>query len=146
MARAELLEITYDNCSTWYLFYGKISVFFFQSSERLIDGRKTPDYALYSELFTPELARQIVLGKQARMENLMRLSLLINLQGCVMLAPGFVLRLEYGHKCRIVVKFFLPAFLSEYWLFHYGGCSERLPGITLKCLYTTVYTGLRLYL
>ena len=35
----------------------------FQSSERLIDGRKTPDYALYSELFTPELARQIVLGK-----------------------------------------------------------------------------------
>ena len=33
-----------------------------KSSERLLDGRKTPDYALYSELFTPELARQIVLG------------------------------------------------------------------------------------
>ena len=31
-------------------------------SERLLDGRKTPDYVLYSELFTPELARQIVLG------------------------------------------------------------------------------------
>ena len=34
-----------------------------KSSERLLDGRKTPDYAMYSELFTPELARQIVLGK-----------------------------------------------------------------------------------
>ena len=34
-----------------------------KSSERLLDGRKTPDYVLYSELFTPELARQIVLGK-----------------------------------------------------------------------------------
>ena len=33
-----------------------------KSSERLLDGRKTPDYVLYSELFTPELARQIVLG------------------------------------------------------------------------------------
>ncbi len=42
------------------------SLWFFQSSERLIDGRKTPDYALYSELFTPELARQIVLGKRSR--------------------------------------------------------------------------------
>ena len=35
-----------------------------KSSERLLDGRKTPDYALYSELFTPELARQIVLGNE----------------------------------------------------------------------------------
>ena len=34
-----------------------------KSSERLLDGRKTPDYLLYSELFTPEIARQIVLGK-----------------------------------------------------------------------------------
>ena len=34
-----------------------------KSSERLLDGKKTPDYAMYSELFTPELARQIVLGK-----------------------------------------------------------------------------------
>ena len=34
-----------------------------KSSERLLDGRKTPDYMLYSELFTPELARQIVLGE-----------------------------------------------------------------------------------
>ena len=33
-----------------------------KSSERLLDGRKTPDYILYSELFTPEVARQIVLG------------------------------------------------------------------------------------
>ena len=45
---------------------GLIKMNFLQSSERLIDGRKTPDYALYSELFTPELARQIVLGKEGR--------------------------------------------------------------------------------
>lgn len=37
-----------------------------KSSERLLDGRKTPDYVLYSELFTPELARQIVLGNYAK--------------------------------------------------------------------------------
>merc|ERR1719422_718460 len=37
-----------------------------KSSERLLDGRKTPDYVLYSELFTPELARQIVLDRLKR--------------------------------------------------------------------------------
>merc|ERR1719347_1930100 len=37
-----------------------------KSSERLLDGRKTPDYAMYSELFTPELARQIVLERLKR--------------------------------------------------------------------------------
>ena len=35
-----------------------------KSSERLLDARKTPDYVLYSELLTPELARQIVLSKE----------------------------------------------------------------------------------
>ncbi len=33
-----------------------------KSSERLIDGRKTPDFELYSQIFPPELARQLMLG------------------------------------------------------------------------------------
>ena len=35
-----------------------------KSSERLIDGRKTPDFEFYSQIFPPELARQIMLGKR----------------------------------------------------------------------------------
>ena len=34
-----------------------------KSSERLIDGRKTPDFEFYSQIFPPELARQIMMGK-----------------------------------------------------------------------------------
>ena len=34
-----------------------------KSSERLIDGRKTPDLELYSQIFPPDLARQIMMGK-----------------------------------------------------------------------------------
>ena len=34
-----------------------------KSSERLIDGRKTPEFELYSQIFPPELARQIMMGK-----------------------------------------------------------------------------------
>lgn len=34
-----------------------------KSSERLIDGRKTPDFEFYSQIFPPELARQIMLGR-----------------------------------------------------------------------------------
>ena len=34
-----------------------------KSSERLIDGRKTPDFEFYSQIFPPERARQIMLGK-----------------------------------------------------------------------------------
>ena len=34
-----------------------------KSSERLIDGRKTPDFELYSQIFPPELARQIMMGE-----------------------------------------------------------------------------------
>ena len=35
-----------------------------KSSERLIDGRKTPEFELYSQIFPPELARQIMMGKK----------------------------------------------------------------------------------
>ena len=34
------------------------------SQERLIDGRKTPDFELYSQLFPPEIARQLMQGKK----------------------------------------------------------------------------------
>ena len=34
-----------------------------KSSERLIDGRKTPDFEFYSQIFPPELARQIMMGE-----------------------------------------------------------------------------------
>ena len=34
-----------------------------KSSERLIDGRKTPDLDFYSQIFPPDLARQIMMGK-----------------------------------------------------------------------------------
>jgi hypothetical protein len=112
------------------------SLCFFQSSERLIDGRKTPDYALYSELFTPELARQIVLGKRSWRISCDSLFNEIP-RMCHVGIRFWAIRLEYEHKCIIVVKFFLPAFLSEYWLFHYGGGrSEWLPRITLECLYS----------
>ena len=33
------------------------------SSERLIDGRKTPDFELYSQVFPPEIARQLIQGE-----------------------------------------------------------------------------------
>ena len=33
------------------------------STERLIDGRKTPDFELYSQVFPPEIARQLMQGK-----------------------------------------------------------------------------------
>ena len=34
-----------------------------KSSERLIDGRKTPDLEFYSQIFPPDLARQIMMGE-----------------------------------------------------------------------------------
>ena len=34
------------------------------STERLIDGRKTPDFELYSQVFPPEIARQLMQGKK----------------------------------------------------------------------------------
>ena len=33
------------------------------STERLIDGRKTPDFELYSQIFPPEIARQLMQGE-----------------------------------------------------------------------------------
>ena len=33
------------------------------STERLIDGRKTPDFELYSQVFPPEIARQLMQGR-----------------------------------------------------------------------------------
>ena len=37
-----------------------------KSSERLIDGRKTPDFEFYSQILPPELARQIMLERVKR--------------------------------------------------------------------------------
>ena len=32
------------------------------STERLLDGRKTPDFEFYSQVFPPEIARQLMQG------------------------------------------------------------------------------------
>ena len=38
------------------------------SSERLIDGRKTPDFEYYSQVFPPDIARQLMIGKEGNNE------------------------------------------------------------------------------
>ena len=60
-----------------------------KSSERLIDGRKTPDFEFYSQIFPPELARQIMMGKLCKFMLIWNLMPLLANAGKIMYSYSF---------------------------------------------------------